>query len=53
MTKKNKEKATTMQERKVLDKQPNQNRAPGEIQGFSKHTKKNDGQGRGQRVKAK
>jgi hypothetical protein len=52
MTKKNKDKVTTMEERKNLDKQPNQNRAPGEIQGFSKHTKKNNGQGRGQRVKA-
>lgn len=38
--------------RKLLDKVPNQSKAPGEIQGFSKHLKKNNGQGRGQRVKA-
>lgn len=31
---------------------PNQAKAPGEIQSFSKHLKKNSGQGRGQRVKA-
>jgi hypothetical protein len=43
----------TTKEKKLLDQQPNQSRAPGEIQGYSKHTKKNIGQGRGQRVKAK
>ncbi len=42
----------TTKERKLEDHQPNQSRAPGEIQGYSKHTKKNKGQGRGQRVKA-
>lgn len=38
--------------RKIESRIPNQNRAPGEIQGFSKHLKKNKGQGRGQRIKA-
>ena len=38
--------------RKLMDKGPNQSKAPGEIQGLSKHLKKNNGQGRGQRVKA-
>ncbi|MBY0415781.1 MAG: hypothetical protein K2Q18_16525 [Bdellovibrionales bacterium] len=38
--------------RKLMDKGPNQSKAPGEIQGFSKHLKKNNGQGNGQRVKA-
>lgn len=38
--------------RKLMDKGPNQSKAPGEIQGFSKHLRKNNGQGRGQRVKA-
>ncbi|MBC7713420.1 MAG: hypothetical protein H7177_08775 [Rhizobacter sp.] len=42
----------TTKQRKLLDHQPNQLRAPGEIQGYSKHTKPNKGQGRGQRVKA-
>ncbi len=40
------------EERRLMDKMPNQSRAPGEIQGFSKHLKKNNGQGRGQHVKA-
>lgn len=43
----------TTKERKVLGSKPNQLRTPGEIQGYSKHTKPNKGQGRGQRVKAK
>lgn len=38
--------------KKLLGHQPNQCRAPGEIQGYSKHLKPNKGQGRGQRVKA-
>lgn len=38
--------------RKIMDKVPTQSKAPGEIQGLSKHLKKNNGQGRGQRVKA-
>ena len=38
--------------RKIMDKVPTQSKAPGEIQGLSKHLKKNEGQGRGQRVKA-
>ncbi|MBC7428491.1 MAG: hypothetical protein H7336_07770 [Bacteriovorax sp.] len=42
----------TTKQRKLINEQPNQLRAPGEIQGFSKHTKPNKGQGRGQRVKA-
>ncbi len=39
-------------QKKLMDKVPNQRRAPGEIQGLSKHLKQNNGQGRGQRVKA-
>lgn len=38
--------------RKIMDKVPTQSKAPGEIQGFSKSLRKNEGQGRGQRVKA-
>ncbi len=38
--------------RRMENKIPTQSKAPGEIQGFSKHLKKNNGQGRGQRVKA-
>lgn len=44
--------ANKQETRRMLDKMPNQNKAPGEIQGFSKHLKQNNGQGRGQRVKA-
>ena len=39
-------------EKEAMDKASTQRRAPGEIQGLSKHFKKNKGQGRGQRVKA-
>ena len=52
MTVKKKAHQLTTRQRKILDHQPNQSRAPGEIQGFSKHLKPNKGQGRGQRVKA-
>lgn len=38
--------------KKLMGKVPNQKKAPGEIQGLSKHLKQNNGQGRGQRVKA-
>lgn len=38
--------------RRMENRMPNQRKAPGEIQGLSKHMKKNNGQGRGQRVKA-
>jgi hypothetical protein len=40
------------EEKRILEHVPNQSRAPGQIQGFSKQLKKNVGQGRGQRVKA-
>jgi hypothetical protein len=40
------------EEKRILDKVPNQSKAPGQIQGYSKNLKKNNGQGRGQRVKA-
>ena len=38
--------------RKLMGKIPNQSRAPGEIEGLSKKLKQNNGQGRGQHVKA-
>lgn len=41
------------EEKRILEKVPTQNKAPGQIQGMSKHLKQNEGQGRGQRVKAK
>lgn len=50
--KEKKAQANKQAERRLMDKIPNQSRAPGEIQGFSKHLKQNEGQGRGQRVKA-
>jgi hypothetical protein len=40
------------EEKRILEKIPTQNKAPGQIQGMSKHLKQNNGQGRGQRVKA-
>ncbi len=40
------------EEKRILEKVPTQNKAPGQIQGMSKHLKQNNGQGRGQRVKA-
>lgn len=40
------------EEKRILEKVPTQNKAPGQIQGLSKHLKKNEGQGRGQRVKS-
>lgn len=40
------------EEKRILEQVPTQNKAPGQIQGFSKHLKQNIGQGRGQRVKA-
>lgn len=40
------------EEKRILEKVPTQNKAPGQIQGFSKSLKKNNGQGRGQHVKA-
>ncbi len=40
------------EEKRILEKVPSQSKAPGQVQGFSKHLKKNIGQGRGQRVKA-
>lgn len=50
--KEKKAQANRQKERRLLNKMPNQGRAPGEIQGLSKHFKQNFGQGRGQRVKA-
>ncbi len=50
--KEKKAEANKQKERRLMDKMPNQSKAPGEIQGLSKHLKKNNGQGRGQRVKA-
>lgn len=40
------------EKKRILENVPTQNKAPGQIQGFSKQLKKNVGQGRGQRVKA-
>lgn len=40
------------EEKRILEQVPNQSKAPGQIQGLSKHLKQNNGQGRGQRVKA-
>ena len=40
------------EKKRILEKVPTQNKAPGQIQGISKSLKKNIGQGRGQRVKA-
>lgn len=51
-SKKHLEIASKKEEKRILEKVPNQNKAPGQIQGLSKHVKKNFGQGRGQRVKA-
>lgn len=40
------------EEKRILEQVPTQSKAPGQIQGLSKQLKKNNGQGRGQRVKA-
>ena len=40
------------EEKRIMEKVPSQNKAPGQIQGISKHLKQNNGQGRGQHVKA-
>ena len=40
------------EEKRIFEKVPSQNKAPGQIQGMSKHLKQNNGQGRGQHVKA-